>query len=173
MSHKGFTLIELLFTLLIITILAALTAPAFLRFIQGLRVQTTMWNLLEATQITRSYAIKANSRASMRANPTWQDGWVIFYDDNHNGQPDSTEKILQSHDKVSDGVNIEGNQPVAQYISYLGSGESRWATGRRGGGFQAGTLTICPDQEGEGYELVLARGGRVRKVELTPEECGD
>ncbi|MBU2885212.1 GspH/FimT family protein [Gilvimarinus agarilyticus] len=171
MNHNGFTLIEAIITLLILAILAVLATPIFQRLIQDLRVETTMWSLFEATQITRSYAIKANKRASMSANPTWQQGWQIFYDNNHNGEPDNDETILLSMSDIPEGITIEGNQPVADYISYLGSGESRWATGKRGGGFQAGTLTICPEADGEGYKLILARGGRVRKEKLEPEEC--
>lgn len=172
MKSKGFTLLELILTVFVLAILAAIAAPGLQLLLQNIRVQTSMWSLLEATQLTRSYAIKANRRASMRAEAGWSDGWIIFYDDNHNGELDSGETLLHQHNPLAEGIVIEGNMPVANYISYLGTGESRWATGHAKGGFQAGTITICPEDDGEGYELVLARGGRVRKEKLEPDECG-
>ncbi|MDO3384885.1 GspH/FimT family pseudopilin [Gilvimarinus sp. SDUM040013] len=171
MKPKGFTLIEAISTLLVLAILCSLAAPPLQRLLQRLRVETTMWNLIEATQLTRSYAIKANRRASMRANASWEEGWQIFYDDNHNGVLDAGEVALYEAPELHESVRVEGNRPVADYISYLGTGESRWASGRKGGGFQAGTLTVCPKEDGPGYELVLARGGRLRKEKLKPEEC--
>lgn len=171
MRQHGFTLLELFFALFILAIITSTALPALQRLLQDLRVQTTMWALMEATQVTRSYAIKANKRASMRANPSWQEGWQIFYDDNHNGELDEGEQVLTTHQGLPDDIFIEGNTPVARYVSYLGSGESRWATGTNRGGFQAGTITICPTQEGKGYELILARGGRVRKEDLEAAEC--
>lgn len=171
MYHKGFSLIEALLTLFIAAIIVSLATPGLQQLIQNLRVETAMWSLLEATQTTRSYAIKANRRATMRANSSWQDGWKIFYDTNHNGELDHNEVVLVSHEAIPEDVRIEANAPVAQYISYLGTGESRWANGRYGGAFQAGTLTICPQKKGKGYQLILARGGRVRKKSLEPGEC--
>ncbi|MET0355937.1 MAG: GspH/FimT family protein, partial [Cellvibrio sp.] len=87
-----------------------------------------------------------------------------------NGIRDGDEKTLQQHEKLA-GVQVTANKPVKSYISYIGSGESRNATGTSGGGFQAGTITICPTEKGTGYELILARGGRVRMNEIKTQDC--
>ncbi|BFM21647.1 GspH/FimT family pseudopilin [Gilvimarinus japonicus] len=172
-SNLGFTYIESIITLTVMAILTALLAPSFTRLIQNHKVESTTLALLEAVQTTRSYAVKSNRRATLASNPSWEDGWVIFYDDDHDGEIDADETLLVDRPAVAEDVAIHGNRFVDDYISYLGSGASRWASGRKGGSFQAGTITVCPENEGEGYELVLSRGGRLRKHSITETECSE
>ncbi|WP_020207882.1 GspH/FimT family pseudopilin [Gilvimarinus chinensis] len=171
MKPHGFTLIELMATLTITAVLLAIAVPAFERLIRDLRTESTAWAFFDATQAARSYAVKANRRVTMIANPTWNDGWQIFYDENHNGLLDDGEQLLLSHSELHESIQVNGNRPLQDYISYLGTGESRWASGKEEGAFQAGTITICPDDEGPGYALVLSRGGRFRRESLSQEEC--
>lgn len=171
MKNQGFTLIELMAALTISAILLAIAVPAFDKLIRDLRIESAAWEFFDATQVTRSYAVKANRRVTMLANPTWGDGWQVFYDENHNGLMDDGEQLLLSHSELHESIQVNGNRPLQDYISYLGTGESRWASGKEEGAFQAGTITICPDDEGPGYALVLSRGGRFRKEALSQEEC--
>ncbi|UTF61757.1 GspH/FimT family pseudopilin [Gilvimarinus sp. DA14] len=173
MKYQGFTLIELMATLAITAVLLAIAVPAFERLIRDLRTESITWTFFNATQAARSYAVKANSRVTMLANPTWGDGWQIFYDANHNGLYDDGEQLLTSQGEFHESIEIKGNRPLQDYVSYLGTGESRWASGDRNTAFQAGTITICPADEGPGYALVLSRGGRFRKESLDETECDD
>lgn len=172
MKTKGITLIELMVTLAIAAVLLIIAAPAFERLIRDLRTESATWTVFNATQAARSYAVKSNSRVTMLANPTWNDGWQIFYDENHNGLYDGGEQLLDTQGELHESIEITGNRPLQDYVSYLGTGESRWASGDKNTAFQAGTITICPADEGPGYALILSRGGRFRKDTLNDAECG-
>lgn len=171
MRHmQGFTLSELVTTLAVTAILAALVAPSFTELIRNNRLETITNQLIASTQTARSYAVKGNARVTMSTTEGWDNGWQIHYDPNHNGQLDDDEEVLVEFAPLHEGVEVTGNRPVADYISYLGSGESHWASGQAEGAFQAGTLEVCPAEEGEGYQLVLSRGGRLRKEDY---DCPD
>ena len=172
MRTFGFTLIELLITLSILTILLTLALPNFSAEIKNSRVKTATLSLQEAIAFTRTQAVSANGRATMAKQTDWVKGWEIFIDLNNNGLRDQDEKIILQHEQLKN-IHILANGPVKNNVSYIGTGESRNAGGTDGGGFQAGTFTICPEEKGKGYELVLARGGRVRMQEINAQDCDE
>ncbi len=172
MRSNGFTLIDLLTSLSVMAILLAIGLPNFSAQVQQLRVKTATYSLLEAISLTRANAVFSNKRATIRKQSEWHSGWEIFIDKNNNGMRDGDEVTLQQHEQLK-GVRISTNTPVKNYVSYIASGESRNASGTDGGGFQAGTFTICPTTKGKGYALVLARGGRVRMAEIDDEKCAE
>ena len=172
MRSFGFTLIDLLVTLSLVTILLTIGLPNFSSQIQKSRVKTATVSLQEALQLTRVQAVSSNRRATITKQHEWDEGWEVFIDKDNDGLRSADENLIQQHEKF-DGVHITANKPVKNYVSYIGTGESRNASGSAGGAFQAGTFTICPDKKGAGYELILARGGRVRMNEITEEKCKD
>jgi type IV fimbrial biogenesis protein FimT len=135
-----------------------------------MRVKTAVFALQESINLTRTQAVSANKRATIRKQNDWENGWEIFIDKDNDGVRDSNEDIVQQHQKLK-GIRITANKPIKNYVSYIGTGESRNASGTNGGGFQAGTFTICPTAKGKGYALILARGGRARIVEVNEEKC--
>lgn len=170
MQRNGFTLIDLIITLSVISILLTIGLPSLSTQIQNARVKTATNNLLEAINLTRTQAVFANKRATIRKQNEWENGWEIFIDKDNDGVRDSNEVIVQQYEKLKD-IRIITNTPVKNYVSYIPTGESRNASGTNGGGFQAGTFTICPTAKGKGFSLVLARGGRVRMTEISEEKC--
>ena len=173
MRSFGFTLVELLTTLSISAILVTIGLPNFTQQIQNSRVKAAMLSLQESLQLTRIQAVSANKRATIVKQQEWDEGWEVFIDENNDGSRDENEKVVVQQEKFND-VRITGNKFVKNYVSYVGTGESRNANGSGGAGaFQAGTFTICPEMKGAGYELILARGGRVRMKEITEQECED
>lgn len=169
-DNSGFTLLELLITLLVTALLIALGGPSFSSQIEKNQVKTTALRLLESMELTRTQAVAANTRTTMKAHTSWTNGWDIFMDGNGNGIREENEKLLLSSEAIERAL-IAANQPVKHYISYIGSGESRLEGSPDKGGFQAGTLSICPKLTGSGYQLVLARGGRVRMQEIDAVRC--
>lgn len=168
----GFTLIEFITSTAIATILSVMAIPSFTSLIQKNRVHTATLQLFESVQLTRSHAIKGNARANLSHLGRWEDGWEVYFDANNNGERDEKEVPLFQAPALHESVRVHGNRPVVKYVSYLGTGASRWAThSKHGGAFQAGTFTICPKEDGAGYQLILARGGRMRIKEIEEEEC--
>ncbi|WP_077406503.1 GspH/FimT family pseudopilin [Microbulbifer agarilyticus] len=170
MHQRGLTLIELLITCSVLGVLLAIGIPSFQQQLEANRTRVAADTLLQAIHLTRSKAISTNRRATLRRLDTWHAGWEVFYDRDFDGERDTNEQQITSASAL-DGVTINGNGPLADYISFIGSGESRYAGTASGGGFQAGTFTICPTTPGEGYQLILARSGRVRIDRAAAADC--
>lgn len=170
MHNHGFTLLELLITLVIVTLLVAIGVPSFSAQLNNTKAKTVTLSLLESAALTRTQAASNNTRATLKHHGTWEDGWDIFIDSNNDGILNQDEKLLISTEKIKD-VRITPNKPVRSYISYIGTGESRMVGKANGGAFQAGTFTICPTTKGNGYELILARSGRIRMNEISADKC--
>ena len=170
MYSRGFTLIELLTTLTIMALLLTIGLPSFSAQIHNTRLTTTTHSLFEAIQLARSQAVFSNKRAVIKHNSRWEDGWEVFMDGNNNGLKDDNETIVMKSEKTMD-VRITANRPLQNYISFIGTGESRYVGRENGGAFQAGTFKVCPAEAGSGYTLILSRSGRMRMNEITKEEC--
>ncbi|MGD2138112.1 MAG: GspH/FimT family pseudopilin [Gammaproteobacteria bacterium] len=88
--NKGFTLVELLITIVVLTILLALSVPAMQEFIKNNRIATQTNRLILAVQVARSEAVKRGTGAVVCAANTsmdgcsadtdWTTGWIVFTD---------------------------------------------------------------------------------------------
>jgi type IV fimbrial biogenesis protein FimT len=101
--------------------------------------------------------------------PSWQQGWLMFVDDNSNGVWDSGEVLLQQHKSLSMDISATGNSTVNRYISFGANGRSLILNG----GFQAGTLTVCEHlaSSSAGWLLVINAVGRPRLEKTEVAQC--
>lgn len=173
MEPKGFTLYELLITLAITCITLAIAAPSFNKQINQSRTKTATLTLLDAIETTRSIAVFRNKRIVLLAkDKKWHFGWTVFSDDNSNGALDVDEEVLAEHGKLRGVFSLPKSEksPINTYVSFIGTGEGR-QIGRDKGGFLSGTIQICPEQKGDGYALVLSKGGRTRIENVKASKC--
>lgn len=171
MRSRGFTLIDLVTTLAIVSVLLGVGLPNLTSHIQHSRVHNATQDLFESLELTRTKAVFSNTRATIRKLNNWENGWEVFIDENNDGLLNNNEVVVQKHEKLN-AVRIKANTHVSDYVSYVESGESRKANKTSSAGaFQAGTFTVCPQGKGKGYELILARGGRVRTHEISEKNC--
>jgi type IV fimbrial biogenesis protein FimT len=171
MKFHGFTLLELLVTLTILSIILAIGIPGLNQQINKSRTKTAMLTLLDAIGTTRSAAVFRNTRTTLLANNNkWEDGWVFFVDTDNDGLPGNDESLLSTEGKLK-GVKITATAPMDSYVSFIGTGEGRRPGQANGGAFITGTIKICPEQPGEGYSLILSRGGRTRVDNLSQIDC--
>lgn len=170
MPTRGFTLVELLVTVVVLVLLVTMALPAFSHLMRETRTHNRAQELYQAAQLARTSAITHNQRVTLGAAGQWSDGWQVFVDSNHNGQLDPGEALLARTDS-NDGIRIVGNQWVTNHVSFIGTGESRYANGGPGGAFQAGRITLCTAEGEPGYELTLARSGRLRMRSISWDQC--
>ena len=117
--HAGFTLIELLITIVIATILVALTVPAFHTFVQNNRITAQVNELVTALTLTRSEAVKRKQTVSICSSSdvstctgNWNQGWIIFTDDNSNGAVDAgTDVVLRVWEGLAGGATLTAENP--------------------------------------------------------------
>ncbi|HGG59382.1 MAG TPA: general secretion pathway protein GspH [Gammaproteobacteria bacterium] len=162
-KETGFTLFELITTLAIIFTAIPMAVSAGQAMLTNNRLTSTANRVFSDLYYARSEAILRNARITVRkTGEHWENGWIIFEDDNHNAVLDSHEKLLQKRGPLPGNITLRGNRPVRQYISYIGAGFSR----RTSGALQAGTLMLCDasasNQPEHARAIILSSSGRPR-----------
>lgn len=175
---SGFTLVEMLAVIAVTAILIGASAPSMKALMDSVKLSAASNNLLGALLMARSEATKRGGRGvvcksadgvSCALAGGWEQGWIVFHDANNNGARESGEAILRHEQALSSSLRVTGNLNVARYVSYAPSGGTRLV----GGGFQAGTITVCNQsaQSGEARQIILSSSGRPRVSRTTVGVC--
>lgn len=170
-KNSGFTLLELMITIALAAILLSVGVPSFNGLIKDSRLTVGNNDLVTAFNLARSEAIKRGLRvtvcksadqASCTTSNNWEQGWLVFTDENENGSYDAAgETLLRAYAPMEDSITAVGNGTIVNYVSYVMSGKSQQA----GGGLQSGTILIRDDRAGPyGRNLTISQTGRVSTV---------
>lgn len=161
MKLQGFTLIEQLIALSILAIVLALGIPSFSEQIKNAYTNAAMHELLHAIETTRALAVSSNKRTVLLANEEdWTKGWTLFVDADENGELNGDERLKLENQGLTN-VKTDANTHVKARVAFIGTGAVS----------QMGTIKICPKTNGEGYALIISRGGRTRVKALDAEIC--
>jgi len=175
---RGFTLIELVAVLAIAAILLGTGVPAFSGLIRSSELTSATNDLFASLVLARSEAAKRGSRVAMCKSADgvvcaktggWEQGWIVFHDANNNGSHDVGEEIVLHAQPMAKDLRLSGNLNVAKYVSYAPTGETKLV----GGGFQAGTITLCnASARGESArEIIISSSGRPRVQKTRVASC--
>jgi type IV fimbrial biogenesis protein FimT len=124
--------------------------------------------------LARSEAIKHGYRVNLCKSSDkrlctddggWEQGWLLFVDENHSGQVDDDESVLHREGPAGNEITMRGNRPVEDYVSFTSLGHARLLSGA----LQMGTFVLCkPGQNA--LQVVLANSGRAR-IDRTTDRC--
>lgn len=171
---SGFSLAEVLVVLVIISILTFLVVPGFVDLVRSNRLTVQAHRFVAALNLARSEAIKRNRRTyiCIRASDgsldrcsdgqAWENGWIVYSDENTNRKPDGHE-IIQVFDPIAQGYELRSNGRVSA-LAYRGDGMAR----RAKGGLPMMTFRLCaPDARNDNVdyrarEIVVSASGRLR-----------
>ena len=116
-KHNGLTLIELLIAVVIFGILASFAVPNFSTFVRSSQRTAAYNNMAGTINLARLEAIKRSRvvvlcassdlnscQATTGAN--WNDGWLVFVDDDGDGVLDAGELILKREAAGPNGFSI-------------------------------------------------------------------
>lgn len=160
---------ELMVVTAIAAVLSCIAVPSMSAIIDSVKLSSATNVFVSGLLLARGEAIKRNSRVVLCKSANglvcattggWEQGWIVFHDVNNNGQRESTETIVKREYALSASLRLTGNMNVARYVSFSPTGGTKLL----GGGFQAGTLTICKQSldGGEARQIVLNAVGRPR-----------
>jgi type IV fimbrial biogenesis protein FimT len=177
-TQRGATLTELVVGLGIAAGALGMAVPAVQDSVHSARLTSASNELLADLYLARSEALKRNRRVALCKSPDglqcssdggWEQGWIVFHDENNSGEVDAGEERINHHGPLEPPLRLVGNQPVASYISYSAIGASKLT----GGGFQAGTLTLCRRSATPTPSrlVVLNAVGRPRIQRTTAADC--
>ena len=177
-ESRGHSLIELLTVVCLMGVLATVAVPAMSSMMGSLQLTSTTNGFFSHILLARSEAIKRNSRVALckssdgiscAAAGGWEQGWIVFHDVNNNGSREDTEPIMQRELALPASLRLTGNLNVAHYVSFASTGAAKLV----GGGFQAGTLTVCQYSAGGSMvrQIVLNAAGRPRVQKGSAVSC--
>jgi type IV fimbrial biogenesis protein FimT len=175
-AARGFTLLEALVVLGLLGILVSLAAPSLSRLQAKYRLQAQAEDFLSSLVLARSEALSRQQRVSLCAQSAqatcdshgqWQQGWLVFVDDNHNGAREAQEALIELHVALPPEVNVGVKGTVKAYFSYGPEGRSMTTTGA----FMAGTWQFCQPELPQGWKVVSNALGKPRIESYTSLAC--
>lgn len=177
-ASSGFTVIEVLISLLVAAILLSLATPSFIEFTKNKQITTQANEFISSLALARSEALKRVSRvtvcrsasgSSCANSGNWDQGYLVFNDDDDDGTVDGGEQILKVVSALPTGFTLDGSTDVADYVSFVSTGHSKLTSGA----FQSGTIVLCDDRGAGPHARAITVNvtGRVRVESAAPDSC--
>ena len=155
--QRGFTMIELLVTISIAAIMLTIAIPSFQNFLLNSRMTSQTNDFVLALASARSEAVKRGVSVSVcsratnttcAGSATWDDGWLVFVDNNGDGTVDGAatppDFVLQVRDLLEGGNTFA--TAAVNAITYRSTGyptaTDTFTLSDSGGNTR--TIRVCP-----------------------------
>ncbi len=121
-NQNGFTLIELMIAIVILGIMASVAVPSFESFLRKNQRSSIYNNLVGTISLARLEAIKRSrvvaicasaDQATCGTTAAWNDGWLVFVDDNGNSVLDTANVVDTDGDGTGDAPETVLKREVA------------------------------------------------------------
>ena len=167
---RGFTLIELLAAIAMATILLGIATPSLSALVQNSRQTGLINHLVSHFNYARTEAIKRRLNVMVCKSQdgiacttagNWEEGWILFVDNDNDRQHSTTEALLSIQESLGDDLSITYSAfPSDNYVVYYPTGTS----------LGNGTFTFC-DSRGQDHAkaVVLLKTGRLRLARTMPD----
>lgn len=116
-ANSGFTLFELLIVILMIAVLAVIAVPRYLNYLATVRLAGHAQFTLETLRLARIEAVTRDIPVSICPSTDgidcmdtpWEEGWLVFSDENVPGIIDGSDEALRSVGAYGDGATLDVN----------------------------------------------------------------
>jgi type IV fimbrial biogenesis protein FimT len=160
-TQHGFTLYELMITVSIVGVVLAFSVPNLQAFTQNSRMTSTANDLHSAFHLARSESSRAKTNITICASSnsmeesancggTWDEGYIVFVDENGDLLKSQDESVLRAHPRIAEGISLAVAND-ATYFSYSSTGLGRPNVGDK----PAVSQVVMCDERGN----VVAAGG--------------
>ena len=177
-TECGASLLEMLAAVGTAATLVGIAVPSIISLVADVRLSTETNEFLADLALARVEAVRRGARvvlcvsadqSTCSASGHWSQGRILFEDPNNNARRDGGESLLSVRPGTEPTWQIKGNTTVKSYISYHPIGRSKLTNG----GFQAGTVTICPLASSSvgATQIVISSTGRPRSQRVRLSEC--
>ena len=167
---RGITLLEIITTMAVGSILFGLAIPSMANLIEQNRLTTHVNNLRASLSLTRSNAVHQNEQtvicksadgSSCIRKGKWNQGWIVFSDDDHNRRRSEDERLIFVHQAIPSNTQIEYRAFGSRhYVTYRPSGVTR----------TNGSFYVCnPKAPKRAKALILKKSGRIRLSDIRPD----
>lgn len=176
LNAGGFTLLEALVVVAVVGVLLGMAVPSLSDWRTRHQVQAQAEGLLGSLVLARSEALRRQQRVSLCAQGAkgscdalgaWQQGWLVFEDNNNNGLREAGETVIESRVAAPAGVRLEANSTAKTYFSYGSEGRSMATNGA----FMAATWRFCTLGGAVGWQVVVNALGKARIETYSPQTC--
>ena len=167
-NSKGFTLLELIIVVAILGITMAIATPGLRTMIANNRISGAASDFVAALQFAKAEAVarinpvtlcKSSNSTGCAGTGDWQQGWIVFSDDNGDAGVDDGEEVLLNHQALNAQITFIGTAGVTDAITMQPSGTSSVTT--------IETLMICDgrgfDYSSRGILITITGRGSVMK----------
>ena len=162
--QAGFTVIEMMMVILVAAILVMVGVPSFTTFVINNRLTTEANSLVTTIQVARSEAVKRNSSiyiGSTSGDGDWDQGYVLFKDDNNNKTYDSnTDTVIRRQNALqADTLKAKIGGTAAPLLQFLPTGFT--------GNLSASTMTfeLCHSPDYKGRKITVNSVGQVTLID--------
>jgi type IV fimbrial biogenesis protein FimT len=175
-KEGAFTLLEALVVVALLGVLVSLAAPAMMSLQARHQLEAQAQSFLNSLVLARSEALRRQKRVSLCAqaaestcdvNGKWQQGWLVFVDENSNGTRETQEALIEVRAALPPSVHLVATSTVRAYFSYEAEGRSMSVSGS----FMAGSWRFCHASLPQGWQVVSNALGRPRIEKYTPKGC--
>ncbi len=157
-------MLELIITVSIAAILIAVAVPTFTNVIKDNRLTSHLNDFIAAANLARSEAMKSGSRVTLCPKDTagtgcttnWENGWIIFKDENANAAVDGTETALRVHEALmGSSMALRGSGDTNKYLSFNSQGLAKTSAGAT----LSGEMILCDDRKDAHAKGIAVGGG--------------
>ena len=175
-KQNGFTLIELLTTVTVVGLLVGIAVPSMTSVVRGNQVVAYTNDLVASIHTARSEAMnevlqvtvcKSSNQVSCDNSVSWEDGWIIFTDNDQDGVRDlggTPETLIYVHEAF-DGAYTLQSASFANWIAFRPSGLSIGSTAN------AGTFSLCHETGSYGRDISISRTGSPSVGDNAEDSC--
>ena len=160
---RGFTLIELIITIGIVVIISSISIPSLTQFLQKNKIESSSNELFTMLALARQNAIVSgkdtyaceltnNNQCNIERpfGAVWNNGWLVFQDNNQNSDLDDEDDILLIH-KNQSKVGVIFNQ----------RGRLRF---RSDGSARSAGFYICTERSSKHILILYSGRARINKL---------